>query len=155
MLQLCELLHLKPGLTKYEVTVGSIDGCPPISEVHGSATLHIVPRSTVQATFYMSHGVFAPAEHVECGIVTPIPAPDDHGLDWTHITDGLFTVHACKQLCRPKGAWIAIKYRDYWYYIDDRDRQSKITFTLMMVMWRANLLATKKGSPVLTLPVGR
>ena len=63
-------------------------------------------------------------------------------------------VHACKQRCRPKSAWLAVKYRDWWYYVDDSDTDSKITFTLMMVMTRANLLSTKKGSPVLTLPVG-
>jgi hypothetical protein len=48
-----------------------------------------------------------------------------------------------------------VKYRDYWFYIDDRDRDSKITFSLMLTMTHVNLLGVRKGGPALTLPVGR
>ena len=46
-----------------------------------------------------------------------------------------------------------MKYRDYWFYIDDRDADSKATFSLLMTMTRINLLGTRKGGPTLTLPV--
>jgi hypothetical protein len=50
---------------------------------------------------------------------------------------------------------VAVKYRDYWFYIDDRDSDSKVSFALMMTMTRANLLGTRKGGPAFTLPAGR
>jgi hypothetical protein len=50
---------------------------------------------------------------------------------------------------------VAVRYRDHWFYIDDRDADSKTTFGLMMIMTRVNLLGTRGGGPALTLPVGR
>jgi hypothetical protein len=153
--ELCQLLRLKPGLSKYDVTVGGVESQTAESRAGDGTRLHIVPRSTVEALFYMSNGVSAPAEHVACGYVMPVQEPNDLTSEPRHVTEGLFTAHCWKGWCRPKCAWIAVKYRDYWYYIDDADNDSKVSFTLMMVMARANLLSTKKGSPVLTLPIGR
>jgi len=68
----------------------------------------------------------------------------------------LGTVHSIKQHLPPKDAYVAVKYRDHWFYIDDRDGASKITFSLMLTMSRVNLLGTRRtGAPVPTLPVGR
>ena len=89
-LELCRLLKLRPGLTKYEVTVGSID----VSAQFGSRWLHrvqMVPRSTVQATFYMSHGVAVPSENtwraaLPCKLpflmVRLLKGPINEGLFW-------------------------------------------------------------------------
>jgi hypothetical protein len=68
---------------------------------------------------------------------------------------GLLTVQSAKQHCRPKGAYVAVKYRDHWFSIDDHDGDSKITFSLVLMMTRVNLLGVRKGGPTLTLPVGR
>jgi hypothetical protein len=155
MLELAALLHLTPGATTFEVTVGVPDLFP--SERTGATmTLNLFPRSTVQTLFYLSYGVEIPQEHLQSGVARQALAPEGNALDWTEeATAGLFTVHSCKQLCRPANAWVAVKYRGYWFYIDDRDNDSKITFTFMMVMTRANLLVGPKTSPTLTLPVGR
>ena len=48
------------------------------------------------------------------------------------MTDGLFTVHACRGHKPPPTAYVAVKYRGYWYYIDDRDQESKATFALVL-----------------------
>ena len=76
-------------------------------------------------------------------------------FDWQFVTVGLFSVHSVKSHFPPKCAHVAVKYRDYWYYIDDRDIDSKRTFSFMSVMTRVNLLGVRKGGPALTLPVGR
>src|SRR5262249_36409000 len=59
------------------------------------------------------------------------------------------------QHCRPEHAAVAVKHRGYWFYIDDRDADSKQTLTLVLVLTRVNLLGVRKGGPALTLPVGR
>ena len=74
-------------------------------------------------------------------------------FDWQELFGGLFTVHSVKQHWRPPCAFVAVKYRDYWFYIDDRDANTKATFQLLLTMTRINLFGTKKGGPVLTLPV--
>jgi hypothetical protein len=62
-------------------------------------------------------------------------------------------VHSVKPHWRPACASVAVKYRGYWFFIDDRDADTKATFSLLSTMTRINLIGTKKGGPVLTLPV--
>jgi hypothetical protein len=153
--ELCTLLNLKPEQTQYDVTVG----VPPLQTPKEGAVpesrLNIFPRSTVQALFYLSKGVEIPLEHYARGYVHPTTGQDGSPFDWQQLTGDFFTVHSVKQRCRPDCAYVAVKYRDYWYYIDDRDNESKIAFTHMSAMVRLNMLSSKKGGPTLTLPVGR
>jgi len=154
--ELCALLHLNPGRSNYEVTVGGQE--EPFKDADptgGSAVINLFPRSVVQASFYLSHGVTIPQEHLACGLVKPTLFADGTEFDWQQVTSGLFTVHHAKQHRRPNHASVAVQYRDYWYYIDDCDNDSKITFSLLLTMTRVNLLGTRKGGPTLTLPVGR
>ena len=53
---------------------------------------------------------------------------------------------------------MAVHYRGYWYYIDDRDQESKATFALMLQLSRVDFARQPIGgsrAPLLTLPVGR
>jgi hypothetical protein len=154
--ELCHLLHLKRDQTSYEVSVGGPEdpfrGAPPTEE---GTVIKLFPRSVIQAVFYLSHGVEVPPEHLNCGIVTPTVDADGTVFDWQQVTAGLLAVHYAKQHYRPKQAYVAVKYRGYWFYIDDRDSDSKITFSLMSTMTHVNLLGVRKGGPALTLPVGR
>jgi hypothetical protein len=152
VIELTALLHLKPGLTRYEVTVGGKE-----SSARGgrpeSTSLNLYPRSVVQALYYVAHGALVPPEHVACGLVkTPLVA-DASPFDWQELFGGLFTVHSVKQHRRPACAFVAVKYRDYWFFVDDRDADTKATFSLLLTMTRINPTPIKKGGPVLTLPV--
>ena len=92
---------------------------------------------------------------MECGLVPVALDADGAAFYWPQITEGLFHVQSVKQKCRPKEAYVAVKYRGYWFYIDDRDQQSKVTFSLMLVSTQIQQLGIRKGGPALTLPVGR
>ena len=50
---------------------------------------------------------------------------------------------------------MAVKYRDHWFCIDDRGRESEVTSPLGLTITRANLVGVRNGRPILTLPVGR
>jgi hypothetical protein len=154
VVELANLLHLRPGQSRYDVTVGSKESLAGLEAASDLGAVNIYPRSVVQACFYVSHGIEIPAEHYACGLVRPVTLPDGQVFDWQDMFQGLFTVHAVKQFRRPDCAFVAVKYRDYWYYIDDRDADTKTTFSLLLTMTRINLLGTRKGGPVLTLPVG-
>jgi hypothetical protein len=71
------------------------------------------------------------------------------------LTRGLFEVHACKGHKPPPTAYVAIKNRGYWYYIDDRDQASKSTLALVLQLSRLDFGTQKATGPILTLPVGR
>jgi hypothetical protein len=154
--ELCQLLHLQPGRLSYDVTVGGSEGLVPcIQTPEERIALNLSPRSVVQALFYMAHGVLVPPEHLRAGIVTAALEPDGQVFDWQEVTTGLFTVHSAKQHYCPEHAYVAVKYRGYWFYIDDRDSDSKISLSLLLTMTHVNLLGVRRSGPVLTLPVGK
>jgi hypothetical protein len=62
----------------------------------------------------------------------------------------------CKGHKPPATAYVAVKSRGYWYYIDDRDQASKATLALVLQLSRLDFGDQKKSAgPILTLPVGR
>src|SRR5262249_14977297 len=135
--ELVALMNLVPGRTTYDIALaarGSPDPekfpSPPGEEIR------IVPRSIAQATFFLSSGLEVPAEHVCWGLVRPMLRPDGSLFDSTEITRGLFAVHVCKGHKPPPNAYVAIHYRGYWYYIDDRDAETKATFGLLFYLIR-------------------
>ncbi|MBA4064261.1 MAG: hypothetical protein C0501_11205 [Isosphaera sp.] len=157
--ELVRLLNLRPGLARYEVTrsaVGFVDpppGAPPSDRVE------LVTRSLIQVFFYAAHGVEVPAEHLAAGVAKPTLEPDGRVFDWRAVTGGLFAVKACRGKRPPAGAAVAVRYRGYWFYVDDTDHATKSTFVLLGPSRQLDLGAPagdrKGGRPVLTLPVGR
>ena len=75
-------------------------------------------------------------------------------FDYDRVLGGLFKVWAAKCKHRPPHAAVAIHYLDHWYYIDERDHDSRATFALVLHMSRAELGQNSGGAPLLTLPLG-
>ena len=90
------------------------------------------------------------------GLISLPEASDGSAFDTRAVTEGLFQVHTCKGHKRPPTAYVAVKYRGYWYFIDDRDQASKTTFALVLQLARMDFASQEPtGGPFLTLPVGR
>jgi hypothetical protein len=105
--------------------------------------------------FHLANGVEVPSEHLQAGLVRLPAEPDGRLFDMRAVTDGLFTVHACRGLKTPPSAFVAVKHRDYWYYIADRDQQTKATVALVLGMSWLEFGRQQHGGSFLTLPVGR
>jgi hypothetical protein len=100
--------------------------------------------------------VEVPPEHFQCGVARPRLDAEGKPFDAQATTVDLFETHVCKGHKPPPTAYVAVKYRDYWYYIDDRDGVSKATFELMLQFSRLDFGRRKPSAgPVLTLPAGR
>jgi hypothetical protein len=154
--ELESLLNLQPGWPRYDLVVATDVLDPLRAPSPPSTTLRLTPRSTAQAYYYLANGVEVPPEHIATGLIRPPVAPDGMPVDLRAVTAGLFTVHACKGHKPPPHAYVAVKYRGYWYYIDDRDQPSKTTFALILQLSRLDFRAQEGVSgPFLTLPVGR
>lgn len=152
--ELAALLHMKPGQDQYDVLVASGILDPAKTDSAPSASMRVTPRSTIQAMFFLAHGVEVPPEHAACGLVH-LPADAAAPLD---ATSGVFRVHCCtghKHL-PPACAYCAVWYRDHWFYIDDRDQESKSTLLLMLQLRKLDFQRQRIGNvPALTLQVGR
>jgi hypothetical protein len=58
---------------------------------------------------------------------------------------------------KPKNLSLAVKYRGYWFYIDETDQETKAVFTLLRTLWRISIAGSidLRDAPVLTIPVSR
>jgi hypothetical protein len=155
--ELTALLNLVPGQRRYDVVVKRGGAPDPLRyPLPPSTEIRVQPRSTIQVLVYLSNGVEVPAEHQKCGLVRSPVDPEGRPFDAREVTRGLFEVHVSKGHKPPAGAFVAVKYRGWWYYIDDGDLASKATFGQILHLSRLDFGSRHVvGGPVLTLPVGR
>jgi hypothetical protein len=154
LVELAALLNLRPDADRYEIVVASGVPDPAKHPAELVAALRITPRSTAHALFFLANGVAVPPEHVACGLVR---LPPD-GSDPTAATEGVFRVHSCpgRPHAPPACGYVAVYYRDHWFYVDDRDHESKATLLLMLQLRKLDFRRQRVGTvPALTLPVGR
>ena len=101
----------------------------------------------------MSTGVEVPEEHVAKGLATVTRDETGCPFDWQRVLDGSFQVKVSKQ--PPHNAAVSVKYRGYWFYIDDRDYRSKTTYlTLLKIAALQTRLGGGESLPVFTIPIG-
>lgn len=153
VLELARLLRLRPGQETYEVEE-VLGGQFPPEQPDGQRTkLTLTMRSILEVMYLLSQAVSVPPEHVCAGLVPVTRNPDGSPFDWGLVLGDLFRVHASKH--KPKGAYLAVKYRGYWFFIDDDDAASKVTLNVFNDLFRLQRLGAAEGQPLLTLPVGR
>jgi hypothetical protein len=155
MREVAQAFRLEPGLTRYPITQEASSPFAATAPSDAATSIDLETRSLLQALYYVSHGVDIPAEHSTAGLVTVTRDPSGQPFDWRLVTDGLFRVHSVKRDERPPNAHVAVPYRDYWFYIDETDQETKATFSLLMELSRLELTGKTGAAPVLTLPVGR
>jgi hypothetical protein len=150
VLHLTETLGLPPYESAYEVAEA------PEGQVRRGpgrlSKITFTTRSILEVMYVLSKTVEVPPEHVEAGVAPLTRNPDGSPFDWRMVTGNLF--HVCTAKHRPSTAFVSVRYRGYWYYIDDRDAASKATFNLFNELLRLQKIGAAEGQPVLTLPLG-
>jgi hypothetical protein len=92
--------------------------------------------------------------HTAAGLARMTIDLDGSVFNYERVLGGLFKVFAVQCKHRPAHAAVAVHHLDYWYYIDERDHDSRSTFALVLHMSRVELGQTSGGGgPVLTLPL--
>ena len=64
----------------------------------------------------------------------------------------LIKIHSAAD--RPENEFTAVRYRDHWFWIDDRDFKSKRTFTFLMILFSLMETGGREGLPLVTIPAG-
>jgi hypothetical protein len=112
--------------------------------------ISIQTRSVMAMMEFMARGVEVPLEHLEDGWVI------DYGLQTSEGETAKalipFKMHSSKNL--PKNVFAAVRFRDYWYYIDHADITSKRALSLIIVLFRLQAPTPSGAAPILTLPTG-
>ena len=133
-----ELLGLKPGISDIQVVYGLIP--------KDDTEIAMLTRSMLQIMVELATQVDVPQRHIEDGRTIPSIARDE-GAD-----DYLIRINNSKE--KPRDAFIAVEYRDHWFWIDDRDLQSKRVFAFLMILFSLTETGGKEGLPLVTIPAG-
>ncbi len=122
---------------------------------HSGNEIAVETRSPLSLLYFLSHSVNVPITDQVNGRVTLTLDQDGEVFEWGNVLDGLMQIDSVsikkkRQNCYQCGA-VGICYRGAYFYIDDRDLNSKSTFSLI-----SQLLALQTACPdlpVLTLPI--
>ena len=108
-------------------------------------TLTLLTRSVWEILAELSAGVDVPQQDVAEGRATPTPEAGSRsrGLPVAHIHSGTE---------RPRDAYVAARYRDRWFWVDDRDLGSKRIFTFLMVFSSIAETGAVPQVPIITIP---
>jgi len=113
----------------------------------GPGELALLTRSMLEMLVELAAGVDVPAAHVAEGRTAAsarvASAADARDRPIVRIQSGA---------SRPGEAFAAVRYRDTWYWVDDRDFLSKRIFSVLMLFFSLAETGTPAPAPVLTIP---
>ncbi len=133
--QLRRLLGLDPAANEYVVLYGPTP--------KSGASLAVMSRSMTQVMIAYAADIDVPAADVEEGRVIPTLA----GPEATR----LIRVHTGAE--PPADAHAAVRYRDRWFWVDDRDLRSKTSLQFLMTLFAFTERGAQSGAtPVITVP---
>ena len=131
------LLGLRPDLMEIKIVYGTMSGKDDV--------IAMQTRSGFQLLTQLGSYIEVPPEHVAEGRTYPQIQSSGDALS----LPPLIKIHAEKSL--PTDAFAAIKYRDYWYWIDDRDYRSKGIFTFLLIIMTLADTGEKSPVPIVTI----
>lgn len=107
----------------------------------------ITTRSTLDLIEIMRASVEVPQEHARAGLTINYPPMGLPG-------QGIRIISSTE---KPKNMSLAVKYRGYWFHIDETDQRTKTFFRTLRSFWFVSIAASvdRSAAPVLTIPVGQ
>jgi hypothetical protein len=136
--ELRRLLRLDPEATEFRLVFGA-------TAVHPTEVA-VLTRSMLRLMQLLAGDVEVPAQDLAERRVTP-------GWESVENADGdarMIRIHSSK--ARPTDAFVVVRYRDHWFWIDDRDLRSKRVFAFMMQLFTLADTGDKESLPLITIP---
>jgi hypothetical protein len=128
------LLGIDDNAHEYSVTFGLTP--------RSSTEIAVLTRSMLEVMIEYGVGISLPASDRTEGRVLPFAGAES--------LSGL--VHIASGASAPTDAYAAIPYRGRWFWIDDRDLQSKMRFTFLMILSSLAETGQAPVAPVITVP---
>jgi len=111
-------LGLSPEATEYTLSYGLVPDEENEIMVMTSSILEIINE--------LAWRIDIPPDHIEEGRTGSTFETAEHGIG------PLIRVHYSKE--QPEDSYVAVRMRDHWFYIDDRDVASKRTFAIVQIV---------------------
>ena len=133
-----ELLRLNPEATDIRITYGA--------DAQSDREIALHTRSAYQVLVDLSMQVAVPPEHITEHRTIGLTATD---LEQTAPLPRLIAIRSSSD--RQADSFVQVKYRGYWYWIDDQDLNSKRVFTFLTVLFTLSETGEKIQKPILTI----
>lgn len=131
-----KLLGLDPKRDEFQLVYGVTQG--------RTDTIAVLTRSMQGITGELSSGVTVPEQDLLDGRATRRIVQDGE--------DGHYLLQVGNGLERPANAFAAVKYRNRWFWVDDRDLTSKRTFRFLLMFASMSETGALPQAPLLTIP---
>ncbi|HEY2118938.1 MAG TPA: hypothetical protein VGH37_07125 [Candidatus Acidoferrum sp.] len=135
-----ELLHLNPDAQEFRLAFGTVP--------QDDREIAMLTRSMIEILGEASAGVEIPASDVEEGRVAKITIPSRSP---ELLPNFLVHVHSSTSKPDPDQAFAAVPYRNYWFWVDDRDVTSKRGLGFLMILFTLVESGPSAAPPVLSL----
>jgi hypothetical protein len=135
-----QALGLDPKASEFRVVYGSVP--------RDDQEIAILTRSILEVIIDLSADFEVPAAHVEEKRVNPTFAETAAGDK----IRSLIRVRSSSE--KPADAFVSVRYRNSWFWIDDRDLMSKRVFSFLMFVFTLVETGEKGTAPVVTIPTG-
>jgi len=129
-----QLLGLSPGSTRFRVTYGS--------DAEDDANVAMLTRSVFEILMELARQIDVMPQDVEERRTIPTMTGADSPAR-------LIRVQTASD--RPDDAFVTVRYRDRWFWIDDRDMFSKRTFAFLVVLFNLTDTGSSSALPLLTV----
>ena len=139
MEELDSLLGLSPERQEFQITYGMLP--------KNDGEISLLTRSILQIMIALATEVQVPMQDVTEGRTVP---GDNQGEKADPEQGRLIDI----KFSKPGDAFIAVNYRDHWFWIDDRDFKSKRTFAFLMILFSLTETGSQEGLPLVTIPSG-
>ena len=143
--EFCQLLNLSIETEKFSNVI-----IIPVSlsvTAEESKIIGIITRSIYDLFEIMGASIVVPQEHAEAGLTRIYSQMGLAGQD----------IKILSSKTKPDNMSLAVRYREYWFYIDETDQSTKSFFALTRALWSYTSTSSdiQSGAPVLTIPVSR
>ncbi|HSN38703.1 MAG TPA: hypothetical protein VLT92_00790 [Burkholderiales bacterium] len=137
--RLKEALGIRPDSKEIRLDFGALR--------HGENEITLLTRSMMEMLVELSAGIDVPREHLAEGRARAMPesvATAGQGAG------PLARIHSGSE--PPADAYVAVRYRNYWFWVDDRDLVSKRTFTFLRIFSSIAETGNVPQVPIITIP---
>jgi hypothetical protein len=135
-----KLLGLNPELQEFKVVYGSL--------AENDQEITILSRSMLEVILDLASYIDIPPTHMAEQRATP-------NIEATDAAAGPFSLIRIQSNAeKPDDAYVAVQYRGYWFWIDDRDFPSKRMFSFLMFLFSLAETGAPEEAPTLTIPAG-